>query len=138
MFVCCILMLLSLCPVGCLSLAFLMVSDLLSISDFPYSNNLNIIPIHKIRIKSGQDRFLKTRLDGQANIIFKKILVQKVCIITIFFRYCNLKMKSNRRIQNCDKNNQQKQFNCLHQFISSQLQCTFPWSSKDSTAATVI
>ena len=41
-------------------------------------------------------------------------------------------MKSNRRLQNCDKNNQQKQFNCLHQFISSQLQCTFPWSTKDS------
>ena len=42
-------------------------------------------------------------------------------------------MKSNRRLQNCDKNNQQKQFNCLHQFISSQLQCTFPWSTKDSS-----
>ena len=39
-------------------------------------------------------------------------------LINIFSRYCNLKMKSNRRIQNCDKNNEQKQFNCLHQFIS--------------------
>ena len=44
-------------------------------------------------------------------------------------------MKSSRRIQNCDKTNQQKQFQCLHRFISSQIKCTFPWSSNNSVKA---
>ena len=51
------------------------------------------------------------------------------------YRFCNLKMKSSRRIQNCDQNNQQKQFQCLHQFISNQIKCKFPWSSNDSVKA---
>ena len=47
-------------------------------------------------------------------------------------------MKSIRRIQNCDKTNQQKQFYCLHQFMSDQMNCSFPWSSENSVKTTKI
>ena len=41
-------------------------------------------------------------------------------------------MKSIRHIQNCDKSNERKQFYCLHQFMSDQMKCSFPWLSKNS------
>ena len=36
-------------------------------------------------------------------------------------------MKQFKGIQNCDKENKQRQFDCINRFISNRLNCSFPW-----------
>ena len=38
-----------------------------------------------------------------------------------------LKMESHKRIKNCDKQNEQKQFNCINNFIQQKLGSNLPW-----------
>ena len=41
-------------------------------------------------------------------------------------------MNSFRGLKDCDENNMNRQFDCINNFMFSQLKCNFPWSKIDS------
>ena len=51
-------------------------------------------------------------------------------------RFDNLNMASYRKIENCDKTNQQRQFDCIQRYVISKLHCTPPWLMKYSDGKT--
>ena len=52
--------------------------------------------------------------------------------ILCLHRYNNLNKVSYRKFENCDKTNQQRQFDCIQRYIISKLNCTPPWLIKYS------